>query len=694
MLANDCQPRPNSVDDSIDQQLVPSANRLVLAYGLSLLILVSAIATSYLILDKRISAQRTLIKATSYVQAIKLGVIESVSVLHDFKEENARENSNSRLKKLILKRANDSLQEISVRQIELLGTRDGLEKTKAWNEIKWIVDEEEGSLNDKLSNYRSHISALTAESESNDSSAAALPQVPLEAAGARYGTLFQGYQKASDQLKILVDESTYQVEMVHKVLTVLIILVLALVTILVVAPLWLKLLAEHKRLNSAHSKLFSIAYTDRETRLPNLAGLERNQLTEESGKNNRYLFVVRITNLDEITNLISSYHVKDMLLIFSDRLANIETNSTLDTNYWSRSGESEFSCLLQKHDLNNATQWAPDFHTSLNRDLIVDGVVVRPEVTMAVAGLGSTNEYSSGSIWEHQANARLALASFAPPSCWLPEFEPEMKNSLRQRNDLINEIEYGLANRQFVPYYQLKVDANTGNPCSMEVLARWELPDKTVLSPVAFIEAAENSGQIVELTYSIFDQVLADIQHWCCQGLPVGRVAINVAAEVLYHEELITRLSKMQSELPDLCKGLEIEITENIALGENIKNIESILIQIRSLGIEIAIDDFGTGYASLQTLVDLPFDVLKVDRCFLLPMCESGSGQEVVAAMIRLSKELNKRCVVEGVETEWQWKILAALGANELQGFYFSKPSPASTTEQILASNYGWKLAG
>lgn len=689
MLTRNSRLTTNTADESLDKQLVPSANRLVVAYGLSLLVLVTVIATSYLIVKERLSTQRTLIQANSYVNGIKLGIIESVGVLHDLKIENKKTYSNARLKDLITKRAKTTLGEISSRQAELLGTREKLEKNKIWADISWIIEDKEDSLNNKLNDYRGHIEILTSDSPVNGTGSP-LPQIPLEAAGARYGSLFQGYRQASDQLEKLVEQSTSSIQLAHKVVTALGILVLILVSILFVAPLWLKLLSEHKRLKKAHSKLAEIAYTDRETGLPNFAGLERNRNNSNIDNNTSYVFVVRITNLDEISNLIGSYRVSELLIQFSDRLRNLETNSLP----WSRSGESEFCCLLPKESFISSASWAQNLHSSLTDTLAVDGIVVRPQVTMAVAGLSPTDEQDTLSLWEHQSNARLALGTFAPPNCWLPEFEQGMKNALEEQNDLINQISDGLKNKQFLPYYQIKVDANTGNPCSVEVLARWVLPDNSVVSPGLFIPAAENSGQIIELTYSLFDQVLADVKQWCGQGLSIGRVAINVAADVLYHKELISRLSHMNEELPDLCEGIEVEITENIALGENMENIESILNQIRSLGIEIAIDDFGTGYASLQTLVDLPFDVLKVDRSFLVPMQQSGSGQEVISAMIRLCTELHKRCVVEGVETDWQWKILAEMGADELQGFYFHKPAPAMEIQQLMQSNQGWRMAG
>jgi EAL domain-containing protein (putative c-di-GMP-specific phosphodiesterase class I) len=194
------------------------------------------------------------------------------------------------------------------------------------------------------------------------------------------------------------------------------------------------------------------------------------------------------------------------------------------------------------------------------------------------------------------------------------------------------------------------------------------------------------------LTYALFEQVSIDVQRWCASGYNIGRVAVNVAGDTLHDGELLDRLAAMIDRLPEGCEGLDVEITENIAIGNNIEETEAVFKKIQGLGVRIAIDDFGTGYASLQTLLDMPIDILKIDRSFVLPMAETGEGNEVVSAMISLSKKLNKYCVVEGVETQWQWQQLAHLGADELQGFHFFKPASADEIANVLSGWDGLKL--
>ena len=663
---------------------------MVWAYTLSLVFFVVAITLSYTILRSTISTQKALTEFNSHIHKLQLSITASVGTVSDYRLEYKKNNSNTRLLQLIARRGKASVWQLAEIQNNLLTSADALENSSVWSEIRWIVSDEEQSLNSKLSSYLSQMRSLFATS--NTHSSVTMPQIPVEAAGARYGALFQGYESASDQLQQLIADNSTRVDMVHKMLTALIISIMLLISAVVVAPLWLRLIREHRRLESAHSKLYKVAYTDRETGLPNLDGLERQLAELVSFDNNEtgfYLLVVRIRNLDQIYSLIGSQSVEALLQAISNRLQNFGTAH----HQWCRSGEAEFTCLLTEERVNDANTWAEELYRLMTDKLVIDGVVVRTDVRMAVSRIKKSEIMHANLLWEHQSNARLASADFEPQSRWLPQYHTDMNNALMAQNNLIDQISEGLENNQFVPFYQLKVAASTGQICSAEVLARWIRADNSMESPAVFIPAAESSGLIVPMTFAIFDQVITDIKDWCVAGLPVGRVAINVARDVLLHQELLPRLQNMLDQLPELCAGLEIEITENIAIGDNLERTFAILNEIRQMGIHIAIDDFGTGYASLETLIEMPFDVLKIDRAFVIPMTETGSGNEVVTAMISLCNTLGKTCVVEGVETDWQWRQLAEMGADELQGFYFHKPSGATEAKESITKGNEWKSA-
>lgn len=664
--------------------------RLVVAYVVSLLALVLSITISYVILQNIIETQRTLHLVNTHINAIQLSVTDSVGVLNDYKFEQKKNQSNTRLMRLIEQRALASVDEISLRQKNLLATRDRLVKTNIWQALSWIFDTEGKSLNAKLSRYLTHIRNLLNEPSEQSESKQSL-QIPVEAAGAKNGSMYNSFQQASIQLQDALDHNTTRIETVHQILTALVLSVMFLISLLVILPLLRKLSSEHQSLETANSSLFKIAYTDRETGLPNLDGLEKdlnNLVSFTDAESGFYLLLIRIKNLDEIYNLIGSHRASALLQNVASRLQQHDS-----TQQWCRSGEAEFSSLITEAKVANASQWVNSLQSEITAKLTIESVIVRPTVSLAVSRIKKSQVIHANLLWEHLSNARIASCAFKPQSCTLPEYHTDLKSELSNKNELINQIGEGIIKQQFVPFYQVKVDAQSGTPCSLEVLSRWRQPDNTYKSPGLFIPAAETSGLIVNLTYSIFDQVLIDIKKWCAGGLPIGRVAINVAADVLHHNEFISRLETMNYSLPSLCEGLEIEITENIALGEDIEKVETLLSAIQDMGISVAIDDFGTGYASLQTLIDMPLDVLKIDRSFVLPMQESGEGNEVVSAMISLSNKLNKKCVVEGVETAWQWQQLVDLGADELQGFYFHKPAPAAELEEFLQNKCEWQMS-
>ena len=275
----------------------------------------------------------------------------------------------------------------------------------------------------------------------------------------------------------------------------------------------------------------------------------------------------------------------------------------------------------------------------------------------------------------------------------LPAYEVRFKQELASQNELITAITNGIEKEEFVPFYQLKMESATGKPCAMEVLCRWQTSDGGFMRPDQFIPAAEKSGQIVPMTYQLLETVVSDVQKWSLLGLATGPVAVNVSVDVLQHRDFVTKFSQARDLLLAAGSDLDIEITESVAIDNSSGITRQILGQLSDLEITIAIDDFGTGYASLQTLIDLPFDVLKIDRSFLLPMSEDGQGSEVVSAMISLCSKLEKRSVVEGVEHKWQWQHLARMGADELQGFYFHKPACVDDVSDWLHSHNHWRKA-
>jgi len=217
----------------------------------------------------------------------------------------------------------------------------------------------------------------------------------------------------------------------------------------------------------------------------------------------------------------------------------------------------------------------------------------------------------------------------------------------------------------------------------MEALVRWSHPTRGVLDPIDFIPLAEETGLIVRLGEVVIDKVCAQIAHWATQGTPLVPVSINVSAQQLDHSDLTAVLREAVERHGVKPELVEIELTESSMTADNV-HVTKALDGIQRLGMALAVDDFGTGYSSLSQLQRLDFDVLKVDRAFTNELERTKEGSIFFTAIITMAHALGMRVVAEGGETAGQAKHLKLLRCDELQGYYFSRPIPATERQPIL----------
>jgi diguanylate cyclase len=240
-------------------------------------------------------------------------------------------------------------------------------------------------------------------------------------------------------------------------------------------------------------------------------------------------------------------------------------------------------------------------------------------------------------------------------------------------------------------HYQPRLDLASGRTCGAEALVRWPHPERGMIPPVRFIPVAEESELIVALGSFVLDAALAQCRHWRDKGLDVGRVAVNVSARQLrdprFAESVMAALGRHGLQPRDL----EIELTESLFAGE-VSAVERALAPLRARGVCVALDDFGTGFSSLSALKHLPVDVMKIDRSFVIDLGQDRAADAVVRSVIALARDLGKRVVAEGVETELQQQRLQALGCDEVQGYRYAKPLPAATFLDSARRGFGAPL--
>ena len=230
-----------------------------------------------------------------------------------------------------------------------------------------------------------------------------------------------------------------------------------------------------------------------------------------------------------------------------------------------------------------------------------------------------------------------------------------------------------LKNKEFIIYYQPKIDVITEKVIGAEALVRWQRTDGSMISPENFIPIYEKNGQIQKLDAYIFGQVCRLQKRILDESKKLLSVSVNLSRSSILCEEIVEQYTKIvrENDIPITC--VPLEITESASVyGQKVVKVAERLLQS---GFKLHIDDFGSGYSSMESLSRLPFSVLKIDKSLIDHICETRV-EILVNNIIKLSKDLNMRVLAEGVETKEQLDILRKIKCDEIQGFYYARPMP------------------
>jgi len=264
------------------------------------------------------------------------------------------------------------------------------------------------------------------------------------------------------------------------------------------------------------------------------------------------------------------------------------------------------------------------------------------------------------------------------------------QNSLKQLT-LKAELGTAISEGQLLLHYQPKLHIHADCINSVEVLVRWQHPERGLILPDQFLNIAEQRGLVSRLTEWVLKEALQQHKRWRQQGINLT-VAVNLSQRALYDLHLPERIQHFLSELELPPDALLLEITEDATMIDPERAL-SILHCLDEMGILLAIDDFGTGYSSLSYLKRLPVDEIKIDKTFVLEMSESDDDTKIVHATIDLAHNLGLQVVAEGVENESTLETLQALGCDYAQGFYINRPATADQLENwLLKTDWQCKL--
>lgn len=268
-------------------------------------------------------------------------------------------------------------------------------------------------------------------------------------------------------------------------------------------------------------------------------------------------------------------------------------------------------------------------------------------------------------------------------------FTDEIRLHALNETAIETEGKTGVKKGQFVPYFQPKINIQHGNRLvGAEVLARWNHPEKGLISPGEFIPVFEKAGLIVELDRYMFEEACKWLRNSLDKGYPQVNLAINVSRLGLLQQDFLEFYSKVKEkyQIPD--NLLELEFTESLVFGDD-EMFYNLVRALQSRGFVCSLDDFGSGYSSLNILKNLPVNILKLDILFFQESVDTKRERIVVSNIINMAKDLNINTIAEGVESLDSVEFLTRAGCDIVQGFVFEKPMSSEDFRRLLQDMAG-----
>ena len=248
---------------------------------------------------------------------------------------------------------------------------------------------------------------------------------------------------------------------------------------------------------------------------------------------------------------------------------------------------------------------------------------------------------------------------------------------------IISEMKKALETNQFQVYLQPKCEMDTGKIIGSEALVRWIHPSQGIISPGEFIPVFEKNGFISELDYFVLRTTCQMIRRWLDEGKKVYPISVNVSRTDLYNPNLLEQIKECVAEFEVPHELIAFELTESAFVSDNMQ-LYNLAKLLQENHFNVMMDDFGSGYSSLNSLREIPVDVLKIDLKFLPPSSDDRRGNVILHSVVEMANRLGLEVIVEGVETIEQAEFLLSIGCRNAQGFYFYRPMPVSEYERCL----------
>ncbi len=438
------------------------------------------------------------------------------------------------------------------------------------------------------------------------------------------------------------------------------------------------------RLHEVFSQLENFAYVDNLTGLPNRASLHLyiEQALGEIQQASSPTFAVFMFDIDSFELIENGLGQATAEALLKNVAARLQTClHDYPHKAIARLEADEFVVLIKQiHDSAQAAAIAQLILQEFQQPFHLGAQDVLATVSIGVV-LGSTDYQQSQDLLRDANLAKFSAKTQGRSSYTL--FDNLIRIATTEHLQLKTDLQYAIEREELVLWYQPIVAVHPDRIIGVEALVRWQHPQAGLISPSKFILLAEETEAIINLGMWAIQAACQQTRTWQETALQFRSiyVSVNVSAKQLLVSDFVEHVEQILNETGLAGCFLQLEITESTAVSQP-EVIGQKLAHLRSLGVRICIDDFGTGYSHLSHLLQLPVDVLKIDRSFVTQIGSNDKTSEIARTIIALTNSLGMEAVAEGVETQKQLDQLQLLGCRKFQGYLFSAPLSA---EQLLS---------
>lgn len=399
-------------------------------------------------------------------------------------------------------------------------------------------------------------------------------------------------------------------------------------------------------------------------------------LAEEDEDTKYALLCTDVSHFEKVNNLYGLRKADRMLIELASLLNSFSRNVKLSC----RSVADHFLVLVSYDTVEKLEILLKRLCEDFNRDIAVDYPKASPRLGIGVYLVRDRME-NVGKIVENSNSARKSLR--LQKSLSVVFYDEKIYVRMEKIRKIESIMQEAMEQGEFKVFLQPKYDLEQERIVGAEALTRWIRKDGTIIYPDEFIPIFEQDGFIVDLDFHMLSKVCAMIQRRLKTKKRCVTVSVNQSRLLLQEKDYVSKIAAILAKYNTPPEYIELELTERI-FKDNLTNIAQMMGRLKDLGIHWSIDDFGTGYSSLNLLKDLPVDVIKLDKSFLDATETSETSKIIIRKTVELTRELDKKVVCEGVETESQAEYLRDIRCDVAQGYLYARPMPMNEFENLL----------